>query len=95
MGQSSIVAGAAVLLITDGKAHQYMFNYDNFNVFVEIKCAGVKVIMAVPCNVGRPSIVAGAVTGILEYYYLGKHIDTCSKMIIQMILLKLIGPASR
>ena len=56
------ITGAAVLLITDGKAHQYMFNYDNFNVFVEIKCAGVKAIMAVPCNVGR---CCGRYIGIL------------------------------
>ena len=45
-----------------------MLFYDNFNDFVKINWAGIKVIMAVPCNVGQQSIVAGAVAGILEYY---------------------------
>ena len=59
------------------------------------KLVGVKVIMDVPCNVSRPSIVADAEAGISEYYHsqTGKHIDICSKMIIQMIFLKLIGLA--
>ena len=45
-----------------------MWKYHNLDHFVEINCAGVKVIMAVPCNAGHPSIVASTVTGILDIF---------------------------
>ena len=47
-----------------------MLKYDNINDFIEINWVGIKVIIAVPCNVSRPDIVAGAAAGILEYYCL-------------------------
>ena len=45
-----------------------MLKYDHLDDFVKINGASVKVIMAIPCNVSRPSLVASAVANILEYY---------------------------
>ena len=53
-----------------------MLKYDNLDDSVEINWAGVKVIMVVPCNVGRPCIVSDAVAGILEIFFTYKPENT-------------------